>query len=171
MPSEPSKQHSSGKKSSDTYKQEKERFRKIIYSKSKQTLSQKDRQSVWSFIRHGHTHVLKKAADHRYLWLKCSGAYSKLLMNPGYYNAILQTSYPHPGLSDLEKDLHRSGQGISEQKVAQMRNILRAYIFRNPTVGYCQGMNFITARLLTCLREEEAFWVLVSIIEELLPHD
>jgi hypothetical protein len=52
-----------------------------------------------------------------------------------------------------------------------MRRILGAFILRNPTVGYCQGMNFITARLLTCLEEEEAFWVLVQIIEELLPLD
>jgi hypothetical protein len=32
-------------------------------------------------------------------------------------------------------------------------------------------MNFITARLLTCLKEEEAFWVLVQIVEEILPLD
>ncbi len=32
-------------------------------------------------------------------------------------------------------------------------------------------MNFLTARLLTCLEEEEAFWVLVQIIEEKLPLD
>jgi hypothetical protein len=32
-------------------------------------------------------------------------------------------------------------------------------------------MNFLTARLLTCLEEEEAFWVLVQIIECYLPMD
>jgi hypothetical protein len=32
-------------------------------------------------------------------------------------------------------------------------------------------MNFLTARLLTCLEEEEAFWVLTQIIEEKLPLD
>jgi len=53
----------------------------------------------------------------------------------------------------------------------QMRNVLGAFIKRNPSVGYCQGMNFITARLLTCLEEEEAFWVLTQIIEEKLPLD
>jgi len=52
-----------------------------------------------------------------------------------------------------------------------MRNVLNAFIKRNPQVGYCQGMNFLTARLLTCLEEEEAFWVLTQIIEERLPLD
>ena len=52
-----------------------------------------------------------------------------------------------------------------------MRHVLTAFIMRNPTVGYCQGMNFLCARLLTCLDEEQAFWVLCQIIEELLPLD
>jgi hypothetical protein len=32
-------------------------------------------------------------------------------------------------------------------------------------------MNFLTARLLSCLKEEEAFWVLTTIIEDILPLD
>lgn len=52
-----------------------------------------------------------------------------------------------------------------------MRNILGAFIMRNPTVGYCQGMNFLTARLLVFLSEEEAFWTLTSMIEQMLPID
>ena len=38
-------------------------------------------------------------------------------------------------------------------------------------MGYCQGVNFIAARLLTCMKEEEAFWVLNQIIEKYLPLD
>jgi hypothetical protein len=48
-------------------------------------------------------------------------------------------------------------QSVTEQ---QLRRVLSAYVKRNPTVGYCQGLNFIAAVLLTKLREEEAFWVL-----------
>lgn len=44
-------------------------------------------------------------------------------------------------------------------------------MIRNPTVGYCQGMNFIAARLLNCMREEEAFWTLTQIVEQYLPLD
>ena len=53
-----------------------------------------------------------------------------------------------------------------------MSNVLKAYIIRNPTVGYCQGMNFLVARLLDVLKDEEmAFWTLCQIIEQLLPID
>lgn len=43
-----------------------------------------------------------------------------------------------------------------------LRRILRAYSLHDKEVGYCQGMNFIAGMLLTFMREEEAFWVLVG---------
>ena len=46
-----------------------------------------------------------------------------------------------------------------------------AYIKRNPTIGYCQGMNFVAGRLLKVLEEEEAFWVLCQLLESILPLD
>ena len=49
--------------------------------------------------------------------------------------------------------------------------MLVAYVKRNPTVGYCQGLNFVVAHLLRYLNEEEAFWVLSMIIETILPID
>jgi len=45
------------------------------------------------------------------------------------------------------------------------------FIKRNPTVGYCQGMNFFAANLLKHLNEEQSFWVFTSICENLLPLD
>ena len=42
---------------------------------------------------------------------------------------------------------------------------------RNPTVGYCQGMNFIVGRLLQFMSEEESFWTLANLIETVLPID
>ena len=47
-----------------------------------------------------------------------------------------------------------------ESLTSPLRNVLTAFVVRNPTVGYCQGVNFIAARLLCCMDEEEAFWVL-----------
>ncbi|SCZ87922.1 BZ3500_MvSof-1268-A1-R1_Chr2-3g05390 [Microbotryum saponariae] len=50
--------------------------------------------------------------------------------------------------------------------VAKLRNVLVAYSRHNPLIGYCQGMNNLTATLLlTHPAEEDAFWVLVCIIE------
>lgn len=48
-----------------------------------------------------------------------------------------------------------------------LRRILRAYSVYDVDVGYCQGMNFICGMLLTCVAEEEAFWMLVGAY----PHD
>lgn len=59
----------------------------------------------------------------------------------------------------------RKGPGV-----AKLKQVLLAYARRNPAVGYCQGMNMITASLLLIMpTEEEAFWVLVSIVESILP--
>ena len=52
-----------------------------------------------------------------------------------------------------------------------LRNILNAYVKRNPTVGYCQGLNFVVAHLLRIMGEEEAFWILCCVMESILPLD
>jgi hypothetical protein len=52
-----------------------------------------------------------------------------------------------------------------------LRNILFTFIKRNPTIGYCQGMNFIAANLLKYFNEEESFWLFTIIMEDLLPMD
>ena len=58
-------------------------------------------------------------------------------MNPGYYESLKHAAlnYPHPGPQQVEKDLVRSG--VSPKEMESMRNVLCAYINRNPTVGYC----------------------------------
>ena len=50
-----------------------------------------------------------------------------------------------------------------------LQRILLAYAWRNPSVGYCQGMNFIAGSLLLFMDEEDAFWCLAVIAEDLLP--
>ena len=52
-----------------------------------------------------------------------------------------------------------------------LRNVLYSIVVRNPTIGYCQGMNFIAARLLCCMKEEDAFWTMTQIVEKYLPLD
>ena len=55
---------------------------------------------------------------------------------------------------------HVNDEAQLESLTSPLRNVLTAFVVRNPTVGYCQGVNFIAARLLCCMDEEEAFWVL-----------
>eukprot|EP01138_Halocafeteria_seosinensis_P010486 gb/GECG01010706.1/.p1 GENE.gb/GECG01010706.1/~~gb/GECG01010706.1/.p1 ORF type:complete len:1699 (+),score=147.43 gb/GECG01010706.1/:1-5097(+) len=47
--------------------------------------------------------------------------------------------------------------------------VLSATCLYLPSVGYCQGMNFIAAHALRWLCEEEAFWCLAQLIESLFP--
>lgn len=45
-------------------------------------------------------------------------------------------------------------------------NILKAYSILEPEIGYCQSMSDIGAFILKYFEEEEAFWLLVKIIED-----
>lgn len=44
--------------------------------------------------------------------------------------------------------------------------MLSAYALHNPSVGYCQAMNFFAGLLLLMMPEENAFWTLVGIIDD-----
>ncbi|OUM69679.1 hypothetical protein PIROE2DRAFT_37974, partial [Piromyces sp. E2] len=44
-------------------------------------------------------------------------------------------------------------------------NVLKAYSRYNPSIGYCQGMGFLAGILLMFIPAEDAFWLLVSTIE------
>ena len=58
---------------------------------------------------------------------------------------------------------------MEENFIQKMRNILLCYSTRNTTVGYCQGMNFLVARLLLIMEDEEkVFWIFVQIMENYL---
>ncbi|GAW23636.1 hypothetical protein ANO14919_132100 [Xylariales sp. No.14919] len=109
------------------------------------------------------------------IWAECSGALSKRI--PGYYeDLVLRPSEGDDPVvtSQIDMDVHRTltdniffrrGPGV-----AKLGEVLRAYARRNPEVGYCQGMNLITANLLLIMPStEDTFWVLVSIIELILP--
>ena len=49
--------------------------------------------------------------------------------------------------------------------------MLKAYASHNPTVGYCQSLNFISGMMLLFLQEEDAFWLLLTVVDTLLPKD
>lgn len=81
----------------------------------------------------------------------------------------------HLTMEEIEKDVTRTMPlniffGGDGQGVDKLRAVLGAYSLRNPSVGYCQGMNLVASTLLLVFaNQEEAFWVFVAIIERILP--
>ncbi|GFF30305.1 TBC domain-containing protein C4G8.04 [Aspergillus udagawae] len=110
------------------------------------------------------------------IWSECSGASSMRV--PGYYDDLVAGiggSEPDPSVvAQIDMDINRTltdnvffrkGPGVSK-----LREVLLAYSRRNPEVGYCQGMNLIAASLLLITpTAEDAFWILASMIENILP--
>ncbi|KAK6142316.1 hypothetical protein DH2020_022664 [Rehmannia glutinosa] len=55
---------------------------------------------------------------------------------------------------------------------AALRRVLVAYSFRDSDVGYCQGLNYVAALLLLVMKtEEDAFWMLAVLLENVLFND
>ncbi|KAK4272913.1 hypothetical protein QN277_021404 [Acacia crassicarpa] len=69
----------------------------------------------------------------------------------------------------IEKDVPRTFPGhpaLDENGRNSLRRLLLAYSRHNPSVGYCQAMNFFAGLLLLLMPEENAFWALVGIIDD-----
>ncbi|PWY94696.1 TBC-domain-containing protein [Aspergillus sclerotioniger CBS 115572] len=110
------------------------------------------------------------------VWSECSGASSMRV--PGYYEDLVKGTggcEPDPSVvAQIDMDINRTltdnvffrrGPGV-----AKLKEVLLAYSRRNPEVGYCQGMNLIAASLLLITpTAEDAFWLLTSMIEVILP--
>lgn len=107
------------------------------------------------------------------IWAECSGA--STLRVPGYYDDLVSHGDDDPTiLAQIKMDINRTlTDNIFFRKgpgVAKLNEVLIAYSRRNAEVGYCQGMNLITASLLLIMPSaEDAFWVLTSMIENILP--
>ena len=101
-----------------------------------------------------------------------------MLCHNDYYKSLLNTTmdYPNPSFHQIELDLSRTFVDMAleddaDKLIPSLKNVLYTYVKRNPTIGYCQGMNFIVGRMIQYMNEEEAFWTLTMILETILPLD
>ncbi|XP_049579269.1 TBC1 domain family member 2B [Syngnathus scovelli] len=130
-----------------------------------------------SLIRWGIPH------EHRsHLWRWCVSVHVKKFRDTlpaDYYETLLNVAQdkPNPALKQIELDLLRtlpnnkhysSPSAIGIQK---LRNVLVAFSWRNPDIGYCQGLNRLAAIALLYLDQEDAFWSLIAIVEVFMPRD
>jgi hypothetical protein len=95
------------------------------------------------------------------LWILCSGAKKQINENPYYYSSLKKLSLEVPSLCrvQIEKDIKRTiNLGNDPNFYEKLKNILICYSIRNSSIGYCQGFNFIVARLLYVLKDEVKYF-------------
>jgi len=110
------------------------------------------------------------------LWMICSGCYAHLITcERNYYGNLLENTEDKDSHveDEIEKDLHRSlpehEYFQSAEGIDALRRVLTAYARHNPSIGYCQSMNIVTAVLLLFFNEEHAFHMLCILCEQLVP--
>ena len=67
------------------------------------------------------------------------------------------------------EDLKQKANRVSGNMIASLRRVLIAFAVYAPSIGYCQSLNYISGMLLLHMGEEDAFWMLVTIIFDILP--
>ncbi|KAG0308239.1 TBC1 domain member 8B [Dissophora globulifera] len=108
------------------------------------------------------------------LWMVLSGA-SYFRSGDDSYRLNLQGGAEKESsvLGEIEKDVMRSMPGHpafqSTVGLGALRRVLSSYSWRNPSIGYAQSMNIVASVLLIHLKEEDAFWLLATVCEQLLP--
>ncbi|KAI9593750.1 rab-GTPase-TBC domain-containing protein [Syncephalis fuscata] len=130
-------------------------------------------------------------------WLHYSGAADTMKRNQGRYHQLvaLSSDRKYREYRDLiERDLHRTfpeniqftaaatrtpsnitsrfrqlPASSSVPVLQQLRRVLTAFAVRCPSVGYCQSLNYVAGLLLLFMSEEEAFWMLCTVVEQIMP--
>ncbi|KAL7982437.1 hypothetical protein Chor_010035 [Crotalus horridus] len=111
------------------------------------------------------------------LWMRLSGALLKKRNSEMSYREIVKNSSNDETIAakQIEKDLLRTMpsnacfSNMDSIGVPRLRRILRGLAWLYPEIGYCQGTGMVVASLLLFLEEEDAFWMMCAIIEDLVP--
>lgn len=111
------------------------------------------------------------------LWLRLSLALHKKLKSEMSYEDILKLANNDSLMTSkqIERDLLRilptnaCFRTLNSTGISRLRRILRALAWLYTDIGYCQGSGVIVASLLLIMEEENAFWMMTAIIEDLLP--
>ncbi|KAI8139313.1 rab-GTPase-TBC domain-containing protein [Fennellomyces sp. T-0311] len=116
------------------------------------------------------------------VWLHYSGAEAKMASNPGVYAKFLGKAEEMGDTNEfadiIARDLHRTFpdnvqfRSTTDQQpaiIGALQRVLSAFSVYSPSIGYCQSLNYIVGMLLLFMNEEEAFWTLVAIVQNLLP--
>lgn len=129
-------------------------------------------EKLRNMVRSGIAHSLRAQ-----LWLRLSGALQKKQKSDTTYNDIVKASNADTLMTSkqIEKDLLRilptnvCFSTATSTGIPRLRRILRALAWFYQDIGYCQGTGVIAASLLLFMEEEDAFWMMATIVEDILP--
>ncbi|XP_045068719.1 TBC1 domain family member 2B [Coregonus clupeaformis] len=130
-----------------------------------------------ALMRSGVPHVHRSK-----VWRWCVSYHTRKFrdsMAPNYYETLLGVARDkaNPASKQIELDLLRTlpnnkhYSSPSAEGIQKLRNVLLAFSWRNPDIGYCQGLNRLAAIALLYLDQEDAFWCLITIVEVFMPRD
>ncbi|KAK4303770.1 hypothetical protein Pmani_024242 [Petrolisthes manimaculis] len=125
-----------------------------------------------TMVRAGLPHSLRPQ-----LWMRLSGALQKQQKSDISYREVVKASSNDALMTSkqIEKDLLRTMptnacfSQLTSTGIPRLRRVLRALAWLYPDIGYCQGSGMVVASLLLFLEEEEAFWLMCTVVEDLLP--
>ena len=91
------------------------------------------------------------------LWIICSGAQLAKTNNIKYYDNLSKISAEIPSWNfsiQIDKELNRSKYKNDVNFINKAKRILNNFSLRCPTIGYCQGFNFIVEFILSIIDDE-----------------
>jgi len=96
------------------------------------------------------------------------GIESKLIEHKGEFKRL--SEQPSRDQDCISKDLHRTFPlhvlFKTREGISSLEHVLVAYSNFDVEIGYVQGMAYLAGMLLTYLTEEQAFWMLLHILQD-----
>ncbi|KAL3088285.1 hypothetical protein niasHT_023845 [Heterodera trifolii] len=118
------------------------------------------RPRVWRLLINQQVADLKEKHGQYYYKNLCS---SQGTAAEKHYSSAHQKQVNLDLLRTMPSNVHF--MSASCKGVTHLQSVLRAFCLHNPSIGYCQGMNFLVATALLFMGPEDAFWFLVAVTE------
>lgn len=111
------------------------------------------------------------------IWMEVSGASKLKREESDLYFTMLAIDTDESVLEQIRTDLPRTfpnninfDSTNPNSMQIPLLNVLKAFANNNPSIGYCQGLNYIAGLLLLVTKDEDSsFWLLKVLVEKLLP--